>query len=293
MATEIGCIRKPAWLNKKINFKKCESLNVLLKKHGLNTVCQEAKCPNISECFSEGVATFLILGNVCTRSCDFCAVSKGVPQTVDLSEPLRVAEAVKALSLRHVVVTSVTRDDLGDGGSRLFANTIDEVKKLNKDTTIEVLVPDFKGEKESVKVVMDREPHIFAHNLETVPRFYQKVRKKANYSLSLDVLKKAKEINRNIRTKSGIMVGLGEKREEVLKTITDIKMAGCDFLSIGQYLAPSLVHFPVKEYVEPSKFEYYKYEAMKLGFVHVESASYVRSSYLAAEYIKQKPENSK
>ena len=286
MAIETGCIRKPTWLNKKIDFQKCENLNILFKKYGLNTVCHEARCPNVSECFSKGVATFLILGNVCTRNCDFCAVSKGDPETVDLSEPLRVAQAVKALSLKHIVITSVTRDDLSDGGSGLFADTIDEIRKLNKDTRIEVLVPDFKGEKKSLKEVADREPHIFAHNLETVSRLYQKVRKKANYILSLDILKTVKEMNKNIRTKSGIMVGLGEKTEEVLKTFTDIRMAGCDFLSIGQYLAPSFKHFPVKEYIEPEKFEYYKKEAIKLEFVHVESAAYVRSSYMASRYIK-------
>lgn len=286
MATETGCIRKPAWLDKKIDFKKCENLNVLLKKHGLNTVCKAAKCPNMSECFSKGVATFLILGNVCTRNCDFCAISKGAPETVDLSEPLRVAQAVKALSLGHVVITSVTRDDLCDGGSGLFADTIDEIRKLNQDTTIEVLVPDFRGNKKSLKEIVDRKPHIFAHNLETVPRLYRNVRKKADYSLSLEVLKAAKDLNETIRTKSGIMVGLGEKIEEVLKTLADIRMAGCDFLSIGQYLAPSFRQSPVKEYVEPEKFEYYKKEAMKLGFVHVESAAYVRSSYMASRYIK-------
>jgi len=281
----INTLRKPAWLSKKIDFRKCRHLNRLLKDLNLNTVCQQALCPNISECFAAGAATFLILGKICTRGCKFCAVRKGIPEDVDLDEPRRVTEAVKRLGLRHVVITSVTRDDLPDGGASVFADNIVEIHKLQKDIAVEVLVPDFYGEIESIKKVITAKPDIFAHNIETIPRLYGKVRKAADYMRSLDVLKTAKKLDNNIYIKSGIMLGLGETEQEVLDVFDDLRDIKCDFLSIGQYLAPSLNHFTVKEYITPEKFEFYKRQAQKLGFLHIESAPYVRSSYLASGYI--------
>ena len=271
--------RKPAWLNKKIDLAKCHSIKYLLKDLNLNTICQEALCPNISECFSKGIATFLILGNICTRKCSFCSVNKGTPKSPDPSEPKRIKEAVERLKLKHVVITSVTRDDLSDGGANLFVATIDEIRKIKKHITIEVLVPDFRGNIESIKRVVNRKPKIFGHNIETVPRLYNKIRKGADYKRFLSVLKTAKNLDHTVYTKSGIMVGLGEKDEEVQEVFYDIKEANCDFLSIGQYLAPSRNHFPIKEYVTPSKFDYYKKEAEKLGFLYVASGPYIRSSF--------------
>ncbi len=286
--------RKPAWLNKKIDFRKCRDLDILFKDLNLNTICQQAKCPNISECFSQGVASFLILGNICSRDCRFCAVDKGIPQDVDFAEPKRVAEAVRILGLRHVVITSVSRDDLADGGASMFAETVIEIRKtrfadsarrVHKDATVEVLVPDFNAKVESIQKVVNAKPDIFAHNLETVHRLYVEVRKGADYIRSLNVLGAAKKLNKNIYTKSGIMLGLGENEQEVLDLFCDLRKTECDFLSIGQYLAPSFRHFKVREYIKPEKFLFYKNKARELGFGHIESGPYVRSSYLAHRYI--------
>ncbi|MCK4858984.1 MAG: lipoyl synthase [Candidatus Omnitrophica bacterium] len=287
MAVENGTLRKPRWLNKRIDFKKCQYLTILLKNLNLNTICQEARCPNISECFSEGVASFLILGRICSRNCRFCAVGKGIAQGVDLDEPQRVAKAAKILGLKHIVLTSVTRDDLTDGGAGIFADSIDKMRKANKDIVVEVLVPDFKGSVKLVRKVMDAKPDIFAHNLETVPRLYAEVRKDSDYLRSLSVLESAKRLNKKIYTKSAIMLGLGESEQEVFQLFSDLRRVKCDFLSIGQYLAPSLKHFRVKEYVQPEKFVYYKHKAQELGFLHIESGPYVRSSYLAHRYIQK------
>lgn len=276
--------RKPEWLNKKIDLVKIRRIKQLLANLSLNTICEEAGCPNISECFDEGVASFLILGDTCSRNCGFCGVKKGRPKEVDSGEPPRVALAVRHLGLKHVVITSVTRDDLPDGGAFLFAETVSEIRKTGKDIKCEVLVPDFNGSRASLKTVLDAGPDIFAHNVETVRRLYAKVRKKADYALSLGLLKDAKAINRNIFTKSGIMLGLGEKEEEVLGLFRELRSAGCDFLSIGQYLSPDLNSFPVQEFIHPDKFSFYKKEARKTGFRHVESGPYVRSSYLADRY---------
>jgi len=275
---------KPAWLNKKIDLKKCSSMERLLAAGGLNTVCQSAMCPNISECFGEGVATFLILGTVCTRGCKFCAVDRGVPGDPDTEEPVRVALAVKKLHLKHVVVTSVTRDDLDDGGALTFAETTNAIKAIAGDVTVELLVPDFAGQEESVRTVLSAEPDIFGHNVETVPRIYKEVRKGALYERSLGVLAGAKRIDKKARTKSGIMLGLGETEDEVITVMKDLRKASCDYLSIGQYLAPSKKHYPVKEYIRPERFSVLKSEAEKLGFLYVESGPYVRSSYHAAQY---------
>ncbi len=280
-----GILQKPAWINKKINLKDCKDVHSLLENLNLNTVCLQARCPNISECFSGGVATFLILGKTCTRSCNFCAVNKGIPKKVDLDEPHRVAEAVNRLKLKHVVITSVTRDDLPDGGASVFVDTIFQIRKINSKLRIEVLIPDFRGDCESIRKVIQAKPDVFAHNVETVPRLYAEVRKGARYIRSLEVLKISKKTDKSIYTKSGIMLGLGETEQDVRDVFSDLRKISCDFLSIGQYLAPSLKHVAVKEYITPEKFATYKREALKAGFLFVESAPYVRSSYRASRYI--------
>ncbi|RKY38506.1 MAG: lipoyl synthase [Candidatus Omnitrophota bacterium] len=279
-------MRKPLWLNKRVDFKKTERMNFLLNDLRLSTICKEAKCPNISDCFSQGVASFLILGRVCTRDCQFCALRKGHAEDIDLEEGKRIAEAVRRLALKYVVITSVSRDDLADGGAEVFANTIREIYKVNREILIEVLTPDFKGEEKAIEKVVRAKPKVFAHNLETVPGLYSVVRKGADYQRSLHLLEQVKKSNREIYTKSGIMLGLGEKEEEVIKVFTDLRKAGCDFLSIGQYLPPSSKHFKVREYVNPGRFLFYKRKAQELGFLYVESGPYVRTSYLAHRYIQ-------
>jgi len=279
--------KRPQWLRKKIDFAACRSIDALTRELRLHTVCREAFCPNISDCFNNGVATFLILGNTCTRDCRFCAVPKGAPQGIDADEPRRVAEAVRRLSLEHVVITSVTRDDLPDGGAEMFAETIRLIRAIRDGMTIEVLVPDFQGSAESVRIVIDAHPEVFAHNLETVPRLYKAARGKASYSRSLCVLKTAASLRDDIFIKSGIMLGLGEREEEVLGVFDDLRSTRCQFLSIGQYLSPSERHLPVHEYVPPERFEYYKARAIEKGFLAVASGPYVRSSYLAHQYLSR------
>lgn len=278
-------VKKPDWLKKKVNLNDCLDLNRLFGQLELNTVCKEAHCPNISECFSAKVATFLILGNVCTRNCRFCAVKSGKPQIVDPDEPKRLASAVIKLGLKHVVITSVTRDDLADGGAEAFGQNIKAVKTLDPRIKVEVLVPDFQGQFESIKKVIQSGCDIFAHNIETIPEFYPQVRLGSDYQRSLKVLKTAKDIDPDMYIKSGIMLGLGETEDQVLKVLREIRQTGCDFLSIGQYLAPSKLHYQVKEFIHPDRFNFYKQKAKEFGFLHVESGSYVRSSYLAAEYL--------
>jgi len=243
-------------------------------------------CPNIGECFSRSEATFLILGRHCTRRCSFCNIEKGAPPPPDRDEPLRVADAVRKLSLKHVVITSVTRDDLPDGGAGIFAATVLSVRQKSPDTTIEILIPDFRLSEDALAIVTSSSADIIAHNVETVPALYSKVRQGADYSRSLGVLRAIKKISPRMRTKSGIMVGMGEKEEEVCSAMKDLRLTGCDFLSIGQYLSPSPRHYPVKEYIPPEKFDYYKQIGKELGFAHIESAPYVRSSYLAAKYLR-------
>ncbi len=278
---------KPKWLNKKIDIRKCQSVGNLLKDLNLSTICQNALCPNISECFSKKRATFLILGNICTRGCGFCGVKTGKPEKIDFSEPKRISKAVEILGLRHVVITSVTRDDLDDGGADVFVITINQIKKDNPNVKIEVLVPDFLGNKDSIDKVVSAKPDIFGHNIETVRRLYPMVRNKANYKKSLDLLKQVKDIDETIYTKSSIMLGLGEEKKEVLEVFSDLRKTSCDFISIGQYLAPSLDSYPVKNYIEPREFDWYKTQAQSLGFKYVSSGPYVRSSYLADNYINQ------
>jgi len=279
--------KKPDWLKVRIKASQdFEDVLKLFENLSLHTVCQEAQCPNIFECFSKKTATFLILGDVCTRNCTFCDVKKGKPREVDKNEPQKVAEAVKTLSLRYVVVTSVTRDDLDDGGAEHFAAVIDKIKKLNPQTKVEVLIPDFKGDVEAIYKVVRARPDVLSHNVETVPRLYPTVRPKADYERSLGVLKKAKEIDDRIYTKSGLMVGLGETKEEVKEVLKNLRSVGCDFVTIGQYLSPSKQHHPVVEYIYPKVFEEYKEYAISIGFKHVMSAPLVRSSYLAEEATK-------
>lgn len=277
-------LRKPQWLRIKIpNNGGNRRVEKLMDDLSLNTVCREANCPNRAECYSKGTATFMILGRNCTRGCRFCNVSSAEPQCVDEREPERVARAVKEMGLRYVVVTSVTRDDLPDGGASQFRKTIEEIKKINRDVAVEVLIPDFQGSLNSLVDVLEPLPETLNHNIETVPRLYEEVRPEADYERSLELIRRAKEINGRVKTKSGIMLGLGETREEVVEVFRDLRRNGCDFLTLGQYLAPSREHLPVREYVTPEDFNWYREKALELGFEGVASDPLVRSSYKAWE----------
>lgn len=261
-------------------------INNLLKQGELSTVCDWANCPNIGECYSHGTATFLILGRICTRGCAFCPLQGGNPTKPDEGEPENVAKTVHLLELKHVVITAVSRDDLTDGGAGHFAQTIRAIKRLSPETSVEVLIPDFQGSPAAIGTVANAAPDVIGHNLETVPRLYEKVRSKANYSRSLDVLTIVKQINKKIWTKSGIMLGLGEKEEEVLQVLIDLRQVNCDFLTLGQYLQPTGAHFGVVDYITPEKFKYYEEIALKMGFVRVLSCPLARSSYRAEEMLK-------
>lgn len=272
----------PAWLRKPI----VASSGVLqtrgvLEDLRLHTVCQEACCPNQAECFSRRVATFMILGDTCTRGCAFCAVTKGRPERPDPQEPNRVAEAVSRLGLRHVVVTSVTRDDLPDGGAAHFAATVAAIRDLTPRTSIEILIPDFLGRPEAIAVATDSRPDVLGHNLETVTRLYPRVRPQATFTLSLNLLKVVKEMNPAIATKSGLMLGLGERQSEVLETMRQLRAVDCDLLTIGQYLCPGDAQLPVEEYVEPELYDFYAAAGAAMGFSAVEAGPWVRSSYQA------------
>lgn len=279
---------KPEWL--KIKYRDSEKKKVvedILKHFSLNTVCKEANCPNIIECYGKKTATFMILGKICTRNCSFCNIKKGDPSDIDLMEPENIAKAVCELNLHHVVITSVTRDDLADGGAGHFANVIKEIKNLDRNIVIEVLIPDFKGNVNSLLKVIDAKPQIINHNIETVPRLYQTVRPVANYARSLDLLKNVKSIDNSIWSKSGIMLGLGEYEEEVIEVLKDLRNIECDLLTIGQYLSPTRAHHPVIEYIHPDVFEKYKKIGLDLGFKYVASAPFVRSSYNAgSDFLK-------
>ncbi|MEK6646646.1 MAG: lipoyl synthase [Candidatus Firestonebacteria bacterium] len=278
----------PPWLKKRL-FWSAESSKTtqILRNLHLNTVCENAHCPNIIECFSNNTATFLILGNTCTRSCKFCAIGtspdKKTNPVIDNEEPYRIANAVKELNLTHVVITSVTRDDLSDGGAEQFANTIKAIRKITDNIIIEVLTPDFKGIANSVKKVLDANPNVFAHNIETVPRLYNLARSQANYLTSLTLLKIAKKMNTNIYTKSGIMLGLGETKEEVLQVMYNLREIGCDILTLGQYLQPSTLNLKVAEYIKPEIFDEYKTIGISCGFKEIVSGPFVRSSYNLAK----------
>lgn len=275
----------PVWLKKRAPKKEIlEEMQRLFRSLSLHTVCEEARCPNMGECFARHTATFMILGNRCTRNCSFCAVKKGDPLPLDLEEPKNVARAVKKLGLRYVVITSVTRDDVEDGGAGQFADTIREIKRLSgEETKIEVLIPDFKGSLSSLKVVVEAKPDVLNHNLETVSRLYPVVRPLANYERSLRLLKQARKLNRSIHTKSGLMVGVGEDFEEVIEAMRDLRGTGCEILTIGQYLSPSSEHLEVKEYLRPERFREYERIGRSLGFLSVVSGPFVRSSYQARE----------
>jgi len=277
-------MRKPPWLKKRIPpFQDVQKVRSILEQTDLHTVCQEARCPNLGECFARETATFLILGRVCTRDCGFCAVERGAPGPPDEAEPQRVAQAVQKMGLHYVVITSVTRDDLLDGGASSFAKTIRAIRALNPKIKVEVLIPDFKGDQDSLKTVLKESPEILNHNIETIPRFYPRVRPLADYKRSLDLLKKSKKDCPHIPTKSGYMLGFGETREEVLELLRDLKEAGCDFLTIGQYLQPRQDRLPVIRFVPPEEFEEYKRIAERMGFRAVASGPFVRSSFHAAQ----------
>jgi lipoyl synthase len=279
--------RKPEWLRIKVRQgHNLDYVKSILAKFSLNTVCEEANCPNRMECFSKKTATFMILGSQCSRNCRFCNVSHNELEKVDPKEPENVGNAVLELGLRHVVITSVTRDDIPDGGAAHFFEVIRAIKTRDEKLVVEVLIPDFQGSREALNKVIEARPDIINHNVETVPRLYKTVRPMAIYERSLELLKRVKEADKGIFTKSGIMVGLGEKEEEVIETLKDLRKVECDFLTIGQYLAPSAAHHPVVEYVHPNIFEKYKQEALKLGFLFVASGPFVRSSYNAAETLQ-------
>lgn len=278
---------KPEWLRKKINYSVNQELKSLFRDAQVKTVCQEAMCPNISECFSQKQATFLILGNICTRACSFCAVGKGKPMALDLNEPQNVAQTVIQLGLRHVVITSSTRDDLGDGGAEHFCKTVDAIKATDSSIVVELLIPDMRENKDALQLIAMSGAQIIGHNLETVPRLYH-VRKGAEYQRSLRVLKMLSSLNPSIATKSGIMLGFGEKDEEVKALMQDLLDVGCKYLSIGQYLSPSIHHTSVVEFVKPERFEDLKNLGMEMGFSYIKSSPYTRSSYMANEYLEQR-----
>lgn len=276
--------KKPIWIRSKIldtqNYFKTKEI---INKKKLHTVCQEASCPNVSECWSKRHATFMIMGDTCTRACAFCNVKTGRPAHLDLLEPTKIAQATKELNLKHVVITSVDRDDLEDGGAEHFSKVILETKKINKQTTIEVLTPDFLRKGDSYKMVIEANPDVFNHNIETVPSLYLKVRPGSRYFASLNLLKSVKEMNKKIFTKSGIMLGLGETKVEVLQVMDDLISANVDFLTIGQYLQPSPKHYPLNRYIHPEEFNEYKKIALSKGFLIVASSPLTRSSYHADE----------
>jgi lipoic acid synthetase len=275
---------KPTWLRAKApsgdNF---HNLKKLARGLGLHTVCESAQCPNIGECWNHKTATFMLLGDICTRRCGFCAVPKGRPEPIDWDEPRRVAEAVATLGLKHAVVTSVNRDDDNVGGAKVFAETIREIRELTPDCRIEVLIPDFQGMDEALKIVLDAHPDVLNHNTETVPRLYRVVRSGARYERTLNLLANAKKFSPGMVTKSGVMVGLGESSEELVEVFRDLGSRGVDILTVGQYLRPSKDHLPIARFYAPEEFQYLKSEALGFGFRHVESGPMVRSSYHAHE----------
>lgn len=280
-------LKKPEWLNKRLDYDSMRTMGEMLRSLNLHTVCEGAKCPNMGECFRKRTATFMILGDVCTRNCKFCAIPAGKPADIDPNEPKHLAEAALKLKLNHVVITSVTRDDLKDGGADHFAKCIKEIRKVLPKATVEILIPDFKGDKKSIDIVIDAKPEILNHNIETVPSLYKSVRPMAQYERSLELLSYVKTRNPNIYTKSGIMLGLGETYEEVLQTFDDLRNHDCDMLTIGQYLPPSYNHAILKEYIKPEIFDELKKIGLSKGFKFVASGPYVRSSYNAFEGIEE------
>ncbi|BCJ85855.1 lipoyl synthase [Effusibacillus dendaii] len=286
-------LRRPEWLKIRLNTNQnFTELKQLMRGNRLHTVCEEARCPNIFECWANRTATFMILGSVCTRACRFCAVTSGLPTELDWEEPSRVAESVEVMGLQHVVVTSVARDDLLDGGAAIFAATIRAIREKRPLCSVEVLIPDFQANWDALKVVMDARPDILNHNVETVRRLSDKVRSKAKYERSLEMLRRAKELQPDIPTKSSIMLGVGETFEEVLQTMDDLRAVDCDIMTIGQYLQPTKKHLNVVRFWTPEEFALLKEEGMKRGFKHVESGPLVRSSYHAHEQVQHAEANS-
>tara|TARA_B100000767_G_scaffold118418_1_gene113046 strand:+ start:1337 stop:2212 length:876 start_codon:yes stop_codon:yes gene_type:complete len=276
---------KPKWLRVKLpTGKKYTELRGLVDKYSLNTICTSGSCPNMGECWGEGTATFMILGNVCTRSCGFCGVKTGRPETVDWDEPEKVARSIKIMDIKHAVLTSVDRDDLKDMGSIMWAETVKAVRRMNPNTTMETLIPDFQGIEKHINRIIEVSPEVVSHNMETVRRLTREVRIQAKYEKSLGVLKYLKD-NGQRRTKTGLMLGLGETRDEVIQTLHDIRNADVDVVTIGQYLQPSKKHLPVKQFITPDQFKEYKTIGLELGFRHVESSALVRSSYKAQKHI--------
>ncbi|MEA5114799.1 MAG: lipoyl synthase [Geobacteraceae bacterium] len=286
---ELPKIAKPEWLRARYSCcPEVDSIRRILRDNRLHTVCEEATCPNLGECFRQGTATFLILGDTCTRNCPFCDVNHGVPLSPDADEPAGLARAVAAMKLRYVVITSVTRDDLPDGGAGQYASCISTLRSENPDLRIEILVPDFRGsEAEALGILSVNSPDVFNHNLETVRRLYPRVRPSANYASSLELLRRYKMMNSAVPTKSGIMLGFGETREEVCEAMQDLRDHGCDMLTLGQYLRPSSRHLPVERYVPPEEFSDYREVGLTMGFSHIEAGPLVRSSYHAAQQAEQ------
>ncbi|MFA6456495.1 MAG: lipoyl synthase [Bacteroidota bacterium] len=277
-------IRKPEWLKARVpGGENYSRLKNMIDERKLHTVCEEARCPNMGECWNSGTATFMILGDTCTRSCGFCNVKTGKMHIVDEDEPRRVGEAVALMKLKHAVITSVNRDELFDGGAHIFANTIQEIRKHLPLCTVEVLIPDFMGSEESLQVVLNAQPDVLNHNIETVPRLYRTVRPQAHYHRSLELLDRAK--HRGFTTKTGIMVGLGETADEILDVMADLRAVNCDIFTIGQYLQPTKNHLPVERYVHPDEFAMYRTRGMEMGFKHVQSSPLTRSSYHAEQHV--------
>lgn len=277
-------LKKPTWLRVKLPIgEEYRHVRSLVDTHKLHTICESGNCPNMGECWSEGTATFMILGNICTRSCGFCAVATGRPEAVDWDEPQRVAEAIHLMTVKHAVITSVDRDELKDGGSIIWHNTIKAVKNLNPGTTLETLIPDFRGNAEQVQRIIDAAPEVVSHNMETVERLTRQVRVQAKYRRSLDVLRMLKE--GGMRTKTGIMLGLGETKEEIIQSMKDLLSVGCDVLTLGQYLQPTKKHLPVQRFVHPDEFAALREIGYELGFDYVESGPLVRSSYHSDKHV--------
>ena len=285
VVSESKISKKPKWIRVKLpTGKKYTELRSLVDKYKLNTICSSGSCPNMGECWGEGTATFMILGNICTRACGFCGVKTGRPETVEWDEPEKVARSIKIMGIKHAVITSVDRDDLKDGGSIIWAETVNAVRDLNPKTTIETLIPDFKGETENIDRIIEVAPEVVSHNLETVRRLTREVRIQAKYDRSLEVLKYLKENGIN-RTKSGLMLGLGETKEEIIETMRDLRNVGVDIITLGQYLQPTKKHLTVKDFITPEDFKEYEVIGKEMGFRHVESGPLVRSSYKAHKHI--------
>ena len=279
--------KKPEWLKKKMDMGAVAEMESMLRSLSLNTVCEGANCPNRGECFKNKTATFMILGSVCSRNCRFCAVAEGPLEPPDPDEPARVADVARQMGLKYVVVTSVTRDDLPDGGAGIFADTIENIRQQIPEVCVEVLIPDFQGSRKALETVLNAHPDVLNHNIETVPRLYAEVRPQADYRRSLELIQRAHKFDAALLTKSGLMLGLGESRQEVSLTLEDMLEAGCRMLTLGQYLQPSKDHLPVKRFIPPEEFEQWRKIALQLGFEEVASGPFVRSSYHARELFQE------